>query len=93
MKSLFFAKNKIRRNLGFFIMSIIEKYADYRFVQNAQSRAHRATAQIKVVARKPRLFCNASGAKSKIKKWRKSAKKFFHFCEKSCCKKTLVFLS
>ncbi len=42
--------------------------------------------------KKPRFFCDYFGAKSKIKKWRKSAKKFFHFCEKMCCKKTLVFL-
>jgi hypothetical protein len=45
-----------------------------------------------VMIKKPRFFCNASGAKSKIEKWRKSAKKFFHFCKKMCCKKTLVFL-
>jgi len=73
MKSLFFAKNKIRRNPGFFIMSIIKKYAICRFVQNAQSRAHRATVQIKVVARKPRFFCNNFFQKNEKFFWRISA--------------------
>ena len=44
------------------------------------------------IIKKPRFFCTGFWAKSKIEKWRKSAKKFFHFCEKMCCKKTLVFL-
>jgi len=73
MKNLFFAKNKTRRNSGFFIMSIVEKYADCRFVQNAQNRAHRATAQIKVVARKPRFFCNNFFHKNEKIFWRISA--------------------
>jgi len=70
MKNLFFAKNKTRRNPGFFITSIIEKYAFCRFVQNAQTRAHRATAQIKVVAKKPRFFCNNFFHKNEKNFWR-----------------------
>ena len=67
------------RNPVFFIMLIIEKYAVYRFAKNAQTHTHRAIPQIKVVARKPRFFCKCFGAKTKIKKRRKSAKKFFSF--------------
>ena len=91
MKNLFFAKNKTRRNPSFFVISIVEKYAVYRFAKNAQTHTHRAIPQIKTLAKKPRFFCKCFGAKTKIKKRRKSAKNFFHFCENKTCKKTLVF--
>jgi len=49
------------------------KMAENRFVQNAQSRAHRAIPQIKVVARKPRFFCNTFFYKNEKIFWRISA--------------------
>jgi len=73
MKSLFFAKSKTPRNPGFFAVSIVEKYAICRFVQNPQTRAHRAIPQIKVVARKPRFFCNTFFYKNEKIFWRISA--------------------
>ena len=72
MKNLFFAKNKTRRNPRNFITLIIEKYADCRFVQNAQTHAHRAIPKIKTLAKKPRFFCESYFHKNENIFWRNS---------------------
>jgi hypothetical protein len=61
-------------------------------VKIAKACAHWDTPQFYPLQEKPSFFCDELWAICKIEKWRKSAKNFFHFCEKMCCKKTLVFL-
>ena len=68
-KFIFCKKQKSQKSV-FFITSIIEKYADYRFVQNTQIRVHRAIPQIKTLAKKPRFFCNNFFHKNEKNFWR-----------------------